>query len=86
MAYEQKNFSGSLFKNDRKEKDTHPDYKGSALIDGREYWMSAWLKNVNVPGKKPFMSFSFEPKDQREDQPVMDHRQSSRDIDDEIPF
>jgi len=33
MAYEQKPNTGSLFKNDRKEADTHPDYKGSALID-----------------------------------------------------
>ena len=34
MAFEQKPNTGSLFKNDRKESDTHPDYKGSALIDG----------------------------------------------------
>jgi hypothetical protein len=28
---------GALFKNDRKEKDNHPDYKGSITIDGRKY-------------------------------------------------
>lgn len=44
MAYEQREGSGSLFKNDRKEQPNHPDYKGSALIGGVEYWVSAWIK------------------------------------------
>ena len=55
------NMRGVLFKNDRKEKETHPDYKGSCEINGEEMWMSAWLKN----GKNgTFMSFSFTPKEQ----------------------
>ena len=37
MAFEQRDNSGAIFVNDRKEKDTHPDRSGSALIDGREY-------------------------------------------------
>ena len=44
MAYVQKENSGSLFKNDRKEKETHPDYKGDINIGGTNYWLSAWLK------------------------------------------
>ncbi len=44
MAYEMKDFSGSLFKNERREKDTHPNATGSALINGVEYWVSAWTK------------------------------------------
>ena len=55
------NMRGVLFKNDRKEKETHPDYKGSCEINGEEMWMSAWLKQ----GKNgTFMSFSFTPKEQ----------------------
>jgi uncharacterized protein (DUF736 family) len=61
MAYEQRDNSGSLFKNERKETDNHPDYNGSALIDGTAYWMSAWL-NESRDGKK-YMSFKFKPKD-----------------------
>lgn len=55
------NMRGVLFKNDRKEKDTQPDYKGSCEINGEEMWMSAWLKD-GKNGK--FMSFSFTPKEQ----------------------
>ncbi len=67
MAYEQKDMSGSLFKNDRKEKDTHPDRTGTALIDGREYWVSGWLK---TGARGQFLSLAFKPKDfaQREPQ------------------
>lgn len=59
MTYEQRDNSGSLFKNDRKEQDNHPDYTGSCKIQGREYYISAWVKEGR--GKK-FFSFSFKPK------------------------
>ncbi len=53
MAYQQKELSGSIFKNDRKQKENQPDFKGSALIDGVEYWISGWDK-----GKFTSLSFS----------------------------
>lgn len=60
MAYEPRDNSGTLFKNDRKEEERHPDYQGDCLIDGKAYRMSAWIKRKE--GKPPFMSFSFTPK------------------------
>jgi hypothetical protein len=57
---EQKEMCGVLFKNDRKEKDGHPDYKGSATVNGTALWLSAWIKS-GERGK--FMSLSFKPKD-----------------------
>jgi hypothetical protein len=60
-GYEQRDNSGTLFKNDKKTSEKHPDYKGSAMINGEEFWMSAWLK-VGKNSVK-FMSFAFEPKD-----------------------
>ena len=50
MSYDNTN-SGALFKNERKETDKHPDYKGSINVDGVEYWISAWLNESNA-GKK----------------------------------
>lgn len=52
---------GALFKNDRKELDNHPDYKGSINCDGVDYWLSAWIKEGQ---KGKFMSLSIKPKDE----------------------
>jgi hypothetical protein len=53
---------GVLFKNDRKESERHPDYKGSVNVGGQEFWLSAWIKEGRS-GK--FMSLSVQPKEQR---------------------
>ena len=60
MSFIQKDNTGTLFVNDRKEKDTHPDRKGTARIEGREYWVSGWIKEGKT-GK--LLSLSFKPKD-----------------------
>jgi hypothetical protein len=52
--------SGVLFKNDKKEQEKHPDYKGSIMVDGNEYWLSAWIKE-GKSGK--FMGLAVSPKD-----------------------
>lgn len=96
MAYELKDNSGSLFKNDRREKDTHPHATGTALIGGVEYWVSAWTKD-GAKGK--FQSLAFKVKEERREQakPAKtsydrdDARTGNgggfaRDLDDEIPF
>ena len=57
---EQKNNAGALFKNDKRQTDTQPHYKGSAVIDGVEMWVSAWMKDSKAGTK--YMSLSFSPK------------------------
>jgi hypothetical protein len=60
--YKTKDFSGALFKNDKRDKETSPHAKGSAVIDGVEYWMSAWT-NTAKSGQR-YQSLSFQRKDE----------------------
>lgn len=64
--YETKNNSGALFKNQRKETDKHPDYKGNAVINGVDMWVSAWIKTAQSTGDK-YMSLSFQPKNEEQE-------------------
>jgi uncharacterized protein (DUF736 family) len=61
MAFVPKEKHGSLFKNKKKTSENHPDYTGSIMLDGKERWLSAWLKDYK-DGK--FLSVSIgEPKE-----------------------
>lgn len=62
MAYEPKPGQGSLWKNDRKEKDNHPDMKGSILCPccKADMWLSGWSKTHDSRGK--WLSLSAQPK------------------------
>lgn len=44
MAFEQKDNQGALFKNEHKAKDSHPDYRGPCVVNGKELEISAWIK------------------------------------------
>lgn len=83
MAYEQRDNSGSLFANDRKEKDNHPDRTGSALIGGVAYWVSGWVKERDNGDK--YLSLAFKPKEQLR-KPANDAPGKRVEMDDEIPF
>ena len=50
----------SLFKNEKKTKDTQPGYTGSINVDGVEYYLDAWVKD-GKSGK--FFSGSIKRKD-----------------------
>ncbi len=60
--YEQQNMSGSLFKNHKREKDTHPNLTGTITIDGKAFYLSGWTKE-SAKGK--WISLQAKPKDER---------------------
>lgn len=52
---------GALFINDRKETENQPDFTGTAVIGGEEFYVSMWKKTSAVKGTK-FFSLSFKKK------------------------
>jgi hypothetical protein len=87
MAFEPRDNTGSIFKNDRKEKDTHPDGQGSAMIDGVEYWVSSW--NKKDKNGNPWRSLAFKKKEEngrKQAGQLEEKRPARRDDDGDIPF
>lgn len=60
-SFEQKDNSGALFVNSNKESEKHPDLNGSVLINGVEYWVSAWEKTSKAGDQ--YYSLAFNKKD-----------------------
>lgn len=73
MQYEQKPNSGTLFKNDRKTTDKHPEYTGTWKDENGKLWQfAAWVKE----GKKgKFLSLSASEK-----------KESNNTSQDDLPF
>lgn len=67
MAFEKKPNTGSLFRVDDRKSDTHPEFSGTALIDGVEYFMDAWVNEVKSGPKagKKYFSLKFKAKQQQ---------------------
>ena len=79
---DKKDNSGVLFKNDKKETGNHPDYKGNITVGGKDYWLSAWIKE-GKSGK--FMGLAVSPKEEYKAKPS--ERSKTTGFDDEsLPF
>jgi uncharacterized protein (DUF736 family) len=44
MSYDNTN-TAIIFKNNKKENEKHPDYRGTINVDGRELEISLWIKD-----------------------------------------
>jgi len=57
---EQKPNTGAIFKNNKKEKETHPDYRGKINVDGVEKEIALWV-NTSKNGLQYFSASISEP-------------------------
>jgi hypothetical protein len=81
---EQRDNSGVLFSNDKREKESHPNYKGNIMVDGKSYWISGWIKE-GKNGK--FMGLAVSPKEEQAEQPAKAKPKSGfDDMESDIPF
>lgn len=81
MAYEVRDNSGTLFRNDKKRNEKSPEYTGAARIDGVDYWINGWVKESKNGTK--FFSFAFKAKDA----PKQQSKPASTSLDDDsVPF
>ncbi len=77
---EKRDNSGALFKAKANENPKWPQYEGSAMIDGKEYWLSGWVKEGRN-GK--FFSLAFKPKEAKRQTTSKPARPTD---DDSVPF
>ena len=77
---------GALFRNDKKESEHHPDYKGSINVGGVDYWLSSWLKKSKAGAT--YMSLSVRPKDDAPAKPPKPYptRAGNGAPDEDLPF
>ena len=87
MTYDNNN-RGAIWGNTEKQKDSHPDFKGSITVEGVEYWLSAWKRKPDANPKSPALSLSVQKKEQVHNQGVQQSQQVVADdsFDDDIPF
>jgi hypothetical protein len=54
--------TGILSRNDRKESATHADFKGKCVVEGKAFWLDAYVKEKD--GRK-FFALRFKAQDQK---------------------
>lgn len=83
MAYDNTN-SGALFKNNRRQKDTHPEFTGKLNVGGVDYYLNGWRKTPE--GKEAFISLSVKKIEAKPDTPAPAPKVAAPALDDEVPF
>ena len=80
MAFEHKDNSGSIFRNDKRDNDRQPTHQGSCKINNQEFWISAWVNETKAGAK--YFSLKFQPKEGE----FVRSSDKPQDFDDDVPF
>ena len=92
MSNYDNNMKAAIWKNEKREKDTHPHFKGNATIDGIDYYVSAWLRDESAKPNAPALKLAFTKVSDIKDAAISQASQTlapsqSMDIDEDlIPF
>ena len=87
MAYELNEGQGTLFKNNRKTSDSHPNLTGEIKINGEVCWISGWTKPTK--NGDTWISLSVKKKDDQRQTAASSPKTNSGsfdDFEDSIPF
>jgi hypothetical protein len=79
VAYEERDMTGTLWREREKKSEKHPDYTGTLLIDGTRWRLAGWIKD-GAKGK--FLSLAVSLPLPRDEQP----RAKKPDDDGELPW
>lgn len=84
--YQMKPNRGSLFINNKRDKDTSPHYNGSLKVGDAEYWINGW-KETSQAGNS-YLSLSISLKEQQPEPEAAPAQPAMADagLDDDIPF
>jgi hypothetical protein len=86
MSEYDNNNRGSIWKNDKKETDNHPDFTGSLNVEGVEFWVSAWKRKEGANEKAPALSFTVKLKESNANASPKKGKAPAPDYDDDIPY
>ena len=83
MAQYDNTNTGALFKAKEQPTDKHPGYTGTINVDGKEYYLAAWIKESPKVGK--YFSLSVKPKEAKPEA-KKDPARNFDDLPDDLPF
>ena len=77
---------GALFRNPRRRDDKDPSHTGSINVEGREFWIDAWVNESKKDGSK-FFGLKVKPKDApAKAAPEKPAAPEPEELNDDIPF
>lgn len=85
MEYDNTN-RGAIWKNDKKETEKHPDFRGELNVNGANFWVSAWRRAPGAPDKAPALSFAVTPKEGQSVKPTSNEVFPKDTVSDDLPF
>jgi len=85
MEYDNTN-RGAIWKNDKKETEKHPDFRGELNVNGADFWVSAWRRAPGAPDKAPALSFAVTPKEGQSVKPTSNEVFPKDTASDDLPF